>query len=147
MVVHQQTKKKEVGEKTLQMTSYEKIREIRGNKTNSLRFRQFPQQKTRRLVGFADEVTPAGCRLDFESISSPQSPVITARMYRTCKGVVGGQAQMIVQESAWGMTQVKGSECANDTHHAHGKTTGSRPRTSIDQNFVFGVTTYFGQVH
>ena len=55
---------------------------------------------------------------------------------------------MIVQESAQGMTQVKRErESANDTHHAHSKTTGSRPETSIDQNFVFGVTTYFGQVH
>ena len=61
------------------MTSYEKIREIRRNKTNSLRFRQFPQRKSRKLAGFADDVTPAGCGLDFESISSPQSPVITAR--------------------------------------------------------------------
>ena len=85
--------------------SYKKIREIRGNKTNSLRFRQFTQRKTRTLAGFADEVTPAGCGLDFEGISSPQSPVVAGRMYRTCKGVVGGQAQMIVQESARGMTQ------------------------------------------
>ena len=114
---------------------------------NSLRFRQFTQQKTRRLTGFADKVMPAGCGLDFEGISSPQSPVITARMYRTCKGVVGGQAQMIVQESARGMTQVKREQkIANDTHHAHRKTTGSRPGTSIDQTF-FGVTTHFGQVH
>ena len=30
--------------------------------------------------------------------------------YRTCKDVVGRQAQMIVQESARGMMQVKGSE-------------------------------------
>ena len=36
-------------------------------------------------------------------------------------------------------------ESANDTHHGHRKTTGSRPGTSIDQNFVFGVTTHFGQ--
>ena len=36
-------------------------------------------------------------------------------------------------------------ESANDTHHAYSKTTGSRPETSIDQNFVIGVTTYFGQ--
>ena len=62
------------------------------------------------LAGFMDEVTPAGCGLDFEGISSPQLPVITARMYRTCKGVVGRQAQMIVQESTWGMMQVTGSE-------------------------------------
>ena len=62
------------------------------------------QRITRRLVGFADEVMPAGCGLDFEGISSSQSPVITARKHRTSKGVVGGQAQMIVQESARGMT-------------------------------------------
>ena len=61
-------------------------------------------------MGFADEVTPAGCSLDFEGILSPQSPVIMARMYQTCKGVVGGQAQTIVQESARGMTQVTGSK-------------------------------------
>ena len=91
---------------------------------------------------------PADCGLDFEGISSPQSPAITGRMYQTCKGVVGGQAQTIVQESARGMTQVKRErESANDTHHAHSKTTGSRPGTSIDQNFTFGVTTHFGQVH
>ena len=61
------------------MTSFEKIREIRRNKMNSLRSRQFPQRKTRRLTGFMDEVTPADCGLDFEGISSPQSPAITGR--------------------------------------------------------------------
>ena len=55
-------------------------------------------------------MTPADYGLDFEDISSPQSPVITARKYQTCKGVVGGQAQMIVQESAQGMMQVTGSK-------------------------------------
>ena len=45
----------------------------------------------RRFPGFADEVTPAYCSLDFDGISSPQSPVITARMYRTRNGVIGGQ--------------------------------------------------------
>ena len=45
----------------------------------------------RRFAIFTDEVTPAGCSLDFEDISSPQSPVITARMYQTRNGVVGGQ--------------------------------------------------------
>ena len=45
----------------------------------------------RRFTGFVHEVMPAGCGLDFEGISSPQSPVITARMYRTCNGVIGGQ--------------------------------------------------------
>ena len=90
---------------------------------------------------------PAGCGLDFEGISSPQSPAITERNYRTCNGVVGRHTQMIVQESAWGMTQVKRErESANDTHHAHSKTTGSRPGTSIDQKRV-GVTTHFSQVH
>ena len=55
-------------------------------------------------------MTPADCGLDFEGISSPQSPAITGRMNRSCKGVIGGQAQMIVQESARGVTQVTGSE-------------------------------------
>ena len=31
----------------------------------------------RRFAKFAYEVTPAGCGLDFEGISSPQSPAIT----------------------------------------------------------------------
>ena len=61
------------------MTSFEKIHEIRGNRMNSLRFRQFSQRKTRRLAGFADEVTLADCGLDFEGILSPQSPAITGR--------------------------------------------------------------------
>ena len=48
----------------------------------------------RRFMGFMDEVMPAGCGLDFEGISSPQSPVITARMYRTRNGVVGKQHRL-----------------------------------------------------
>ena len=56
------------------------------------------------------DVMPADCGLDFKGISSPQSPAITGRMNRSCNGVVGGQAQMIVQESARGMMQVTGSE-------------------------------------
>ena len=43
--------------------------------------------------------------------------------------------------------QLRERESANDTHHAHCKTTGSRPGASIDQNFTFGVTTHFRQVH
>ena len=43
--------------------------------------------------------------------------------------------------------QLRKRESANDTHHAHSKMTGSRPGTSIDQNFVLGVTTQFGQGH
>ena len=54
-------------------------------------------------MGFAYDVMPAGCGLDFEGISPPQSPAITERNYQTHNGVVGGQAQMIVQESARGM--------------------------------------------
>ena len=73
-------------------------------------------------------MTPAGCSLDFEGISSPQSPVITTRMYRTCKGVIGGQAQMIVQESARGMTQVTGSEKVPMT-----PTTPTARRQDLDQ--------------
>ena len=52
-----------------------------------------------------------------------------------CTGIcTGNDAQLRVRESA------------NDTHHAHSKTTGSRPGTSTDQNFILGVTTQFGQV-
>ena len=49
-------------------------------------------------------------------------------MYRTCKGVVGGQAQTIVQESARGMTQVKGSEKVSMT-----PTTPTARRQDLDQ--------------
>ena len=82
----------------------------------------------RRLTGFADEVMPPGCGLDFEGISSPQSPVITARKYRTCKGVIGGQAQIIVQESTQGMTQVTGSKKVPTT-----PTTPTARRQDLDQ--------------
>ena len=37
------------------------------------------QRLMRRLAGFADDVTLADCGLDFEGISSPQSPAITGR--------------------------------------------------------------------
>ena len=37
------------------------------------------QRKLRRFAGFVHDVTPAGCGLDFEGISSPQSTAITAR--------------------------------------------------------------------
>ena len=37
------------------------------------------QWKLRRFEGFTHEVMPAGCGLDFEGISSPQSTAITAR--------------------------------------------------------------------
>ena len=61
-------------------------------------------------------------------ISSPQSPAITEN-HRTCNGVVGGQAQMIVQESARGMTQVTGSEKVPTT-----PTTPTARRQDLDQN-------------
>ena len=37
------------------------------------------QRITRRFAGFTDDVMPADCGLDFEGISSPQSPAITGR--------------------------------------------------------------------
>ena len=37
------------------------------------------QRKLKRFAGFTHDVTPAGCGVDFEGISSPQSPAITAR--------------------------------------------------------------------
>ena len=82
----------------------------------------------RRFTKFTDDVTPADCGLDFEGISSPQSPAITEN-HRTCNGVVGGQAQMIVQESARGMTQVTGSEKVPTT-----PTTPTTRRQDLDRN-------------
>ena len=52
---------------------------------------QEKQRRLRRISEIAEDVTPADCGLDFEGISSPQSPAITTRKYRTCNGVVGGQ--------------------------------------------------------
>ena len=70
------------------MKSFEKIREIRRYQDENFRFevktlkrRCRAQPKMRRFAELAEEVMPAGCGLDFEDISSPQSPVITARMY------------------------------------------------------------------
>ena len=63
----------------------------------------------RRFTKLADDVTPADCGLDFEGISSPQSPAIT-EITELVTVSFGGQAQMIVQESVRGMTQVTGSE-------------------------------------
>ena len=86
---------------------------------------------------------PAGCGMDFEGISSPQSTAITERKKSTglitvsladstedCTGIrTGNDAKLRERESA------------GDTHHATSKMTGSGPGTSIDQKFVFGVTT------
>ena len=48
------------------------------------------QQRLRTFSKFAHDVMPAGCGLDFEGISSPQSTAITARNTQTRNGVVGG---------------------------------------------------------
>ena len=37
------------------------------------------QRIMRRFAGFVEDVMPADCGLDFEGISSPQSPAITGR--------------------------------------------------------------------
>ena len=93
-------------------------------------------------MGFAYDVMPAGCSLDFEGISSPQSTAITAKKStglvmvsladstEDCTGIRTGND-----------TKLREGESANDTHQAHSKMTGSRPGTSIDQRHVFGVTT------
>ena len=62
--------------------------EIRGAGYRNLEKLKIKQRKLRRFTGFAYDVMPAGCGLDFEGISSPQSTAITARL--TCNGVVGG---------------------------------------------------------
>ena len=90
-------------------------------------------------MGFAHDVMPAGCGLDFEAISSPQSTAITAKKStglvtvslvdstEDCTGIrMGNDAKLRERESA------------NDTHHAHSKMTGSQPGTSIDQRHIFG---------
>ena len=105
------------------------------------------QRKTRRFAGFAHEMMPAGCGLDFEGISSPQSPAITARMYRSVTVSLADSTEDCTGIHMGNDAQLRERESANDTHHAHSKTTGSRPGTSINQNFILGVTTQFGQVH
>ena len=78
------------------MTSFEKIRKIRGYQDEKCwlevkKLKDGVRLSEKQFAGFADEVTPAGCGLDFEGISSPQSPVITTRMYRTHNSVIGRQ--------------------------------------------------------
>ena len=53
--------------------------EIRGAGCGNLEKPKIKQQKLRRFAGFAYDMTPAGCGLDFEGISSPQSTAITGR--------------------------------------------------------------------
>ena len=94
----------------------------------------------RRFLGFAYDVTPAGCGLDFEGISSPQSTAII-----TTTGLV----KVSLADSTDDCTgihmrndaKLRKQESGNNTHHAHGKMTGSRPGMSIDQRHIFGVTT------
>ena len=84
------------------------------------------QRRLRRISEIAHDVMPAGCGLDFEGISSPQSTAITAGKTHKlvtvsladstedCTGIrMGNDAKLREQESA------------NDTHHAHNKMTGS----------------------
>ena len=93
MVVRQQIKKEVHNDS---MMSFEKIRKIRGyqdkifrSEVETLEDGVGPSEKQGDLRD--SRMTPAGCGLDFEGISSPQPPVITARTYRTRNGVVGGQ--------------------------------------------------------
>ena len=78
-------------------------------------------------MGLAHDVMPADCGLDFEGISSPQSPAITARNTRLVT-VSWRTVQTIVQESARGMTQVKGSKKVPAT-----PTTPTARRQDLDQ--------------
>ena len=99
----------------------------------------------RRFTKLADNVTPADCGLDFEGylvttitshhrIFTELVTVSLADSTEDCTGIRRGND-----------ASYRERESANDTHHAHSKMTGSRPETSIDQNFIFGVTTHFGQ--
>ena len=99
-------------------------------------------------MGFAYDVMPAGCSLDFEGILSPQSTAITARKST-------GLVTVLLADSTEDCTGIRTGndaklrerESDNDTHHAYSKMTGSRPGMSIDQRHVFGVKTKFGKVH
>ena len=53
--------------------------EIHGAGYGNLEKLKTKQRKLRRFAGLMYDMTPAGCGLDFEGISSPQSPAITAR--------------------------------------------------------------------
>ena len=67
---------------------------------------------------------PAGCGLDFEGISSPQSPAITGTTKLVTVSLVDST------EDCTGIhtgidAKLRERESANNTHHAHNKTTGS----------------------
>ena len=92
------------------------------------------QRKLRRFAGFAYDMMPAGCGLDFEGISSPQSTAITAKKST-------GLITVLLADSTDDCTGIRTGndvklrerESTNNTHHAHSKMTGSRPGTAIDQ--------------
>ena len=88
---------------------------------------------------------PADCGLDFEGISSPQSPAITGRITELVTVSLADSMDDCTGICTGNDASYRERESANDTHHAHRKTTESQPGTSIDQNFIFGVTTHFGQ--
>ena len=67
------------------------------------------QRRSRRISEIVHDMTPANCGLDFEGISSPQSPAITTRRKHKLVTVLLADSTEIVQESAWGMMQVKGA--------------------------------------
>ena len=67
------------------------------------------QRRSRRISEIAEDVTPADCSLDFECISSPQSPAITTRKSAGLVTVSLADSTEIVQESARGMMQVNGA--------------------------------------
>ena len=94
---------------------------------------------------FAHDMTPADCGLDFEGISSPQSPAITGKSPKLVTVSLADSTDDCTGIRTGNDASYRERESANDTHHAHNKTTGSRPGTPIDQN-LFGVTTHFGQV-
>ena len=69
----------------------EKLKKKSGMESEKLKKNEYRLRVLRRFSKFAHDVMPADCGLDFEGISSPQSPAITARSYRICNSVVGGQ--------------------------------------------------------
>ena len=79
------------------------------------------QQTWRRISEIAHDVMPADCGLDFERISSPQSPAITTRKVPDSLRCHWRKSTEIVWESAQGMTNIWKRESANDTHQPTAK--------------------------
>ena len=99
------------------------------------------KRKLRRFTGLVYDVTPAGCGLDFEGISSPQSPDITVKKHKLVTVSLANSTDDCTGIHTGNDAKLRERESASDTHHAHSKTTGSQPGMSIDQKHVFGVTT------